>query len=34
MKGIHGIHIMGMGAEEKFAQVVERAGLSPRPKVE
>jgi methylenetetrahydrofolate reductase (NADPH) len=34
MKGIHGIHLMGMDLEEKFAQIVERAGLSPRPKLE
>jgi methylenetetrahydrofolate reductase (NADPH) len=34
MKGIHGIHIMGMDVEEKFAQIVERAKLSPRPKIE
>ena len=34
MKGIHGIHLMGMDLEEKFAQIVDRAGLSPRPKVE
>jgi methylenetetrahydrofolate reductase (NADPH) len=34
MKGIHGIHLMGMDLEEKFARIVEGAGLSPRPKVE
>ena len=34
MKGIHGIHLMGMDLEEKFAQIVDRAGLSPRPKIE
>ena len=34
MKGIHGIHIMGMDVEERIAQIVERAGLSPRSKVE
>ena len=34
MKGIQGIHLMGMDLEEKFAQIVEGAGLSPRPKVE
>jgi len=33
MKGIHGIHLMGMDLD-KFAQIVDRAGLSPRPKVE
>jgi len=34
MKGIHGIHLMGMDSEEKFVQIVEGAGLSPRPEVE
>ena len=34
MKGIHGIHIMGIDVEERIAQIVERAGLSPRSKVE
>jgi methylenetetrahydrofolate reductase (NADPH) len=34
MKGIHGIHLMGMDLEEKFARIVEGAGLLPRPKGE
>jgi len=34
MKGIHGIHLMGMDVEGKFAQIVDRAGLSSRPKAE
>jgi len=34
MKGIHGIHLMGVDLEEKFARIVDGAGLSPRPKVE
>jgi methylenetetrahydrofolate reductase (NADPH) len=34
IKGIHGIHIMGTEEEKKFAQIVERAGLLPRPKIE
>jgi methylenetetrahydrofolate reductase (NADPH) len=34
IKGIHGIHIMGRDLEGKFAQILDRAGLSPRPKVE
>ena len=34
MKGIHGIHLMGVDLEEKFARIVEEAGLLPRPKVE
>jgi len=34
MKGIHGIHLMGTDLEEKFARIVDGAGLLPRPKVE
>lgn len=34
MKGIHGIHLMGMDREETLAQIVEGAGLSPRPSLE
>jgi len=34
MKGIHGIHLMGMNLEEKFVQILDIAGLSSRPKVE
>jgi methylenetetrahydrofolate reductase (NADPH) len=34
VKGIHGIHIMGVDIEERIAQIVQRAGLSSRPKVE
>ena len=34
IKGIHGVHLMGMDVEEKPAQIVDRSGLSPRPKVE
>jgi len=34
MKGIRGIHLMGVDLEEKFARIVDGAGLLPRPKVE
>jgi len=33
VKGIHGIHIMGVDIEDRIAQIVERAGLLPRPKI-
>jgi methylenetetrahydrofolate reductase (NADPH) len=32
MKGVHGIHIMAIEWEEKVREIVERAGLLPRPK--
>ena len=31
IKGVHGIHIMAIGWEDIVPEVVERAGLSPRP---
>jgi len=31
-KGVHGIHIMAIEWEEKVREIVERAGLLPRPK--
>ena len=34
VKGVHGIHIMGMDMEDKIGQIVEVAGLLPRSKVE
>jgi methylenetetrahydrofolate reductase (NADPH) len=34
MKGIHGIHLMGVDLEEKVARIVDGAGLFPRSKVE
>ncbi|MFN2356971.1 MAG: methylenetetrahydrofolate reductase [Desulfotignum sp.] len=33
IKGVHGFHIMAIEWEEKVAQIVEQAGLYPRPKV-
>ena len=33
IKGVHGIHIMAIEWEEKVAEIVEAAGLSPRPQV-
>ena len=30
-KGVRGIHIMAIGCEEKIGEIVERAGLLPRP---
>ncbi len=32
LKGVDGIHIMGIGWDESILQIVERAGLYPRPK--
>ena len=29
--GVHGIHIMAVGWEDIVAEMVERAGLMPRP---
>ncbi|GAI19872.1 unnamed protein product, partial [marine sediment metagenome] len=29
--GIHGIHIMAIGWEKKVPEIVEQAGLLPRP---
>ncbi|MFP3866598.1 MAG: methylenetetrahydrofolate reductase [Desulfobacteraceae bacterium] len=34
MKGVHGFHIMAIEWEEKVPEIVERAGLLPRPKVD
>jgi methylenetetrahydrofolate reductase (NADPH) len=34
VKGVHGIHIMGMDMEDKIGQIVEVTGLLPRSKVE
>jgi methylenetetrahydrofolate reductase (NADPH) len=31
MPGVHGIHIMAIGWEKKVPEIVERAGLLPRP---
>jgi len=33
IKGVHGIHIMAVGWEDAVPQIVERAGLLPRPAV-
>ncbi len=33
VKGVHGFHIMAIEWEEKVPQIVEKAGLFPRPKV-
>jgi methylenetetrahydrofolate reductase (NADPH) len=33
IKGVHGFHIMAIEWEEKVPQIVEQAGLYPRPKV-
>jgi methylenetetrahydrofolate reductase (NADPH) len=30
-QGVHGIHIMAIEWEEKVREIVERAGLLPRP---
>lgn len=34
IKGISGLHLMGIGREESIPDLVKRAGLSPRPKKE
>lgn len=34
IKGVHGFHIMAIEWEEKVPELVERAGLLPRPKVD
>jgi len=34
LEGIHGIHIMAIESEDKVGEIVERAGLSPRPLIE
>ncbi|MBW1917860.1 MAG: methylenetetrahydrofolate reductase [Deltaproteobacteria bacterium] len=34
MKGVHGFHIMAIEWEEKVPEIVERAGLLPRPQVD
>ena len=31
--GVHGFHIMAIEWEQKVAEIVERAGLLPRPEV-
>jgi methylenetetrahydrofolate reductase (NADPH) len=33
MKGVHGVHIMAIEWEEVVPQIVEEAGLLPRPTV-
>jgi methylenetetrahydrofolate reductase (NADPH) len=33
MEGVHGVHIMAIEWEDAVPQIVEEAGLSPRPKV-
>ncbi|MCP4023753.1 MAG: methylenetetrahydrofolate reductase [Desulfobacteraceae bacterium] len=33
IKGIHGFHIMAIEWEEKVSEIVEKAGLSPRPEI-
>jgi methylenetetrahydrofolate reductase (NADPH) len=34
LKGVRGFHIMAIEWEEKVAEIVERAGLLPRPEVD
>ncbi|MHA1613562.1 MAG: methylenetetrahydrofolate reductase, partial [Candidatus Thorarchaeota archaeon] len=34
IKGISGLHLMGIGREESIPELIKRAGLSSRPKVE
>ena len=34
LEGIHGIHIMAIESEDKVGEIVEGAGLLPRPLVE
>ena len=34
IKGISGVHLMGIGKKENIPELVMRAGLSPRPKLE
>lgn len=34
VKGVHGFHIMAIEWEERVPEIVERAGLHPRPKVD
>jgi methylenetetrahydrofolate reductase (NADPH) len=33
VKGVSGFHIMAIEWEEKVPEIVERAGLFPRPKI-
>ncbi|MBI4281905.1 MAG: methylenetetrahydrofolate reductase [Chloroflexi bacterium] len=33
IKGVHGVHIMAIGGEDKVGEIVEAVGLLPRPKV-
>ena len=33
IKGIHGIHLMGIGWEDSIPELVKRAKLYPRPRV-
>jgi methylenetetrahydrofolate reductase (NADPH) len=33
LKGVHGFHIMAIEWEQKVSEIVERAGLLPRPQV-
>lgn len=34
IRGISGVHLMGIGKKENIPELVKRAGLSPRPRVE
>ena len=34
IEGVHGIHIMAIEWEQMIAQITEKAGLLPRPRVE
>ena len=34
MEGVHGIHLMAIEWEEKVGEIVEAAGLLPRPEVD
>ncbi len=34
IEGVHGVHIMAIAWEEKVPEIVERAGLYPRPKID
>ena len=33
LKGVAGIHLMAIGWEEKVPEILEAAGLSPRPEI-
>ena len=34
IKGINGLHLMGIGRAESIPELIKLAGLSPRPKME